>query len=160
MIAFQLHIPSCLWQQAHGCMLCNVQYLVIAQNHHDVTLFLLHPLIYRAHCNAGTKLTLPELVEYTCTDGTIVKMPLELATDYVQFGTFLLDGRHISTVNIMAHKYHYNAEQINTEILQEWLNGRGKQPVTWATLVSVLKYVELSSLGDDIEAVKCLVRPG
>ena len=40
------------------------------------------------------------------------------------------------------------------EILQEWINGRGRQPVSWATLTEVLRDVELSELASDIEAVK------
>ena len=55
----------------------------------------------------------------------------------------------------MARKHHYDAEQINIEILQEWLTGRGKQPVTWATLVEVLRDIELFALACEIEAVRC-----
>ena len=55
----------------------------------------------------------------------------------------------------MARKHHYDAEQINMEILQEWLAGRGKQPVTWATLVEILRDIELTALANEIEAVKC-----
>ena len=55
----------------------------------------------------------------------------------------------------MARKHHYDAEQINIEILQEWLTEKGKQPVTWETLVEVLHDIELSALADEVEAVKC-----
>ena len=55
----------------------------------------------------------------------------------------------------MARKHHYDAEQINIEILQEWLTGRGKQPVTWPTLVEVLRDIELFALACEIEAVRC-----
>ena len=48
-----------------------------------------------------------------------------------------------------------DADKTNTEILQAWLTGRGKQPLSWATLVEVLRDIELSSLADDIEAIKC-----
>ena len=51
----------------------------------------------------------------------------------------------------MARKHLNDAE----EILQEWLTRRGKQPVTWATLVEVLYDIELSALAREIEAVKC-----
>ena len=51
------------------------------------------------------------------------------------------------------------AEEVNTEILQEWLTGRGKQPVTWATLVEVLHDIELATLASDIETVKCPGKP-
>ena len=59
----------------------------------------------------------------------------------------------------MAHKHLNDAERINTEILQEWLTGRGKQPVTWATLVKVLCDIKLSVLASEIEAVKCPAGP-
>ena len=55
----------------------------------------------------------------------------------------------------MARKHHYDAEQINMEIIQEWLAGRGKQSVTWATLVEILRDIELTTLASEIEAVKC-----
>lgn len=109
--------------------------------------------------NTGTEPTLRELLRFTCTDGKVVSIPVEIAIKYVQFGTFLLNDRNGSRVKIMAHKHHYDAEQINTEILQEWLAGRGSQPVTWATLVEVLRDIELSALAGEIEAVKCPAGP-
>ena len=47
------------------------------------------------------------------------------------------------------------AEQINTEVLEQWITGRGKHPVTWKTLTEVLYNIELSTLAGEIEAVKC-----
>ena len=56
----------------------------------------------------------------------------------------------------MAHKHSNDAERINIEVLKQWLTGRGKQPVTWAILVEVLRDIKLSTLADDIEAIfKC-----
>ena len=103
----------------------------------------------------GTKPTLPELLKFTCTDGKVLNVPVEIETKYVKFSAFLLDDSTGSRVKIMAHKHHYDAEQINTEIIQEWLTGRGKQPVNWQTLVEVLRDIELSALANEIEAVKC-----
>ena len=112
------------------------------------------------HIHPGTnKPTLPELLKFVCTDKRLVNIPVEIATKYVQFGTFLLDDRNGSRVKIIARKHHYDAEQINIEILQEWLAGKGKQPATWATLVEVLRDIELSSLAGEIEAVKCPAGP-
>ena len=112
-------------------------------------------IISYTSCNPGTNPTLPELLKFTCPNGRVVSIPVEIATKYVQFGTFLLDDRNGSRVKIIARKHHYDAEQINIEILQEWLIGRGKQPVTWATLVEVLRDIELSTLASDIAATKC-----
>ena len=41
------------------------------------------------------------------------------------------------------------------EVLQQWITGRGKHPVTWKTLIEVLRDIELSALAGEIEAVKC-----
>ena len=117
-----------------------------------VVAFNLNPLISR---KVGTKPTLPELLKFTCADGRVVSIPVEIATKYTQFGAFLLDDQSGSRVKIMAHKHLNDAEQINTEIFREWLAGRGKKPVTWATLVEVLRGdIELTTLAGDIEAVK------
>ena len=110
-------------------------------------------------CNPGTKPTLPELLRFTCADQRVTNIPVEIATKYVRFGIFLLNDRTGSRVKIMAHKHLNDAERINTEILQEWVTGRGRQPVTWATLVKVLHYIELSTLAGEIEAVKCPAGP-
>ena len=113
------------------------------------------PVSLNTLCKLGTKPTLPDLLKFTCTDGRVINIPVEIETKYVQFGTFLLDDRNGSRVKIMARKHHYDAEQINIEILQEWLTGRGKQPVTWSTLVEVLHDIELSTLAGNISATKC-----
>ena len=85
----------------------------------------------------------------------MINIPEEIATKYVCFGTFLLNDRNGSRVKIMAHKHLNDAEQINTEILQEWLTGRGKQPVNWATLIKVLHDTKLFTLAENIVDVKC-----
>ena len=47
-----------------------------------------------------------------------------------------------------------NSEQINQEILEQWIAGKGEEPVTWGTLVEVLQDVELTELASDIADVK------
>ena len=112
-------------------------------------------LFFHTTHNPDTKPTLQDLLKFTCTDGGAINIPIEVGTKYVGFSVFLLDDLNGARVKIMAHHHLNKAEQINTEILQEWLTGRGKQPVTWATLVEVLRDIELSILAGQIEAVKC-----
>ena len=107
----------------------------------------------------GTKPTLPELIKFTCTDRRVLNIPVEIGTKYISFGALLLDDCTGARVKNMAHKCLNDAEPINTEILQQWLDERGKQPVTWAALVEVLRDIELSTLAGEIEAVKCPARP-
>ena len=82
-----------------------------------------------------------------------------VGTKYVAFGALLLDDSTGARVKNMAHKHLNDAEPINTEILQQWLNESGKQPVTWAALVEVLCDIELSVLAGEIKAVKCPASP-
>ena len=41
------------------------------------------------------------------------------------------------------------------EVLQQWITGRGKHPVTWTTLTQCLRDTELTVLAGEIEAIKC-----
>ena len=149
-VAYKLYSPQ-----------CSYNYVVYPQCFVSLNIWSLAVATYifavssNTSCNLGTKPILQELLKFTCSDGRVVSIPVEVATKYVQFGTFLLDDRNGSRVKIMAHKHLNDAERINTEILQEWLTGRGKQPVTWATLVEVLQDIELSTLAGDISTSKC-----
>ena len=41
---------------------------------------------------------------------------------------------------------------ITAEILKEWLQGKGRKPVTWQTLVNCLRDTDLNILADVIES--------
>ena len=43
---------------------------------------------------------------------------------------------------------HHQADSAATEVLQEWLKGRGHKPVNWSTLIATL---EESKLAEDIK---------
>ena len=73
-----------------------------------------------------------------------------------KFGLFLLDNDRIHAI---AYKYMDDAEQINREVLRQWIADRGKHPVTWETLTEVLRDIELVTLAREIEAVKCVNSP-
>ena len=45
----------------------------------------------------------------------------------------------------IVHEHQRDAELINLKILQKWINGIG-QPVSWDTLVQVLKDIQLHEL--------------
>ena len=47
-----------------------------------------------------------------------------------------------------------DAEKTTANVLEEWIAGKGKHPVTWKTLTEVLHDSELSVLAGEIEAVK------
>ena len=101
----------------------------------------------------GGQPTLMELVRFRGRERRI-NIPQEVSIEYHFFGILLLDDCNGSRVRNMEYKYHGDVEQINMEILREWINGRGRQPVSWVTLTEVLRDMELSELASDIEAIK------
>lgn len=84
-----------------------------------------------------------------------INIPQEIGLKYDDFGVFLLNDKTRARISSIAHKYKNDAEQINAEVLQQWITGNGKHPVTWKTLTGVLFDIELSVLAQEIEAVKC-----
>ena len=77
---------------------------------------------------------------------------LEIQNDYEKFGIQLL---HDSNGNIVAGietKKRGDPGYITVEILRLWLQGKGKKPVTWQTLVECLEDTKLHVAADYIKA--------
>ena len=94
-----------------------------------------------------------ELLKFSGLHRTF-SIPREIGSRGILFGTFLLEDETGASVMSMETKHGGDAEKLNFEILQEWLTGRGKQPVTWKTLTNTLHDSGLTVLASDIEAVK------
>ena len=62
---------------------------------------------------------------------------------YLRFGIFLLKDSNGAIVEALEMEHRGSAEQINMAIFQRWLQGRGLKPVTWSTLITVLKNIVL-----------------
>ena len=80
-----------------------------------------------------------------------INIPQEIGVKYQDFGLFLLEDENRQRVKAIAQEYMNKAEEINKEILEQWITGRGKQPVTWKTLTEVLRDIELTTLAEEIE---------
>ena len=82
-----------------------------------------------------------------------INIPEEISTNYKKFGTFLLKDDNGTIVSGIERAKMYNAEEINQAILEKWIGGKGRQPVTWDTLVKSFRDIDLAVLADDIEIV-------
>ena len=103
-----------------------------------------------------TRPTLLELVKFPTRNGTI-NIPKEIGEHYEIFGIVLLNDEHGERVEaIIEEKARANCKEINftLAILKKWLHEEGVQPVSYRTLVQVLKDSDLNSLAEQIEAVK------
>ena len=82
---------------------------------------------------------------------SFIDIAKEIATDYKLFGTQLLKDSNGSKVRIIEMK-HKDPVNIAVEILEQWLQGRGRMPVTWETLVKCLRDTNLNVLADIVES--------
>ncbi len=72
------------------------------------------------------------------------------------FGIFLLNDDIGSVVEALVLQHREDSMAINMAILRKWMEGVGRQPVTWQTLVEALRDSELNTLADDIYEVKLM----
>ena len=85
-------------------------------------------------------------------DGSKVNIVEQIGTKYETFGILLLrddNGQLVS--NIKYDNKENGVESIVTAIIREWLFGRGKLPVSWKTLIEILREMNLKILADDVE---------
>ena len=77
-----------------------------------------------------------------------------IGVDYRSIGTELLNDIHGTILPAIEKDQLGKTDAIIAEIFQRWLAGKGRQPVTWQTLVDVLRdTAKLHSLADDIVSV-------
>ena len=84
-----------------------------------------------------------------------INIPQQIGINFKKFGIILLEDESGAKIDSFAREYRDNSEQINMKVLQEWIAGQGKQPVSWDTLIEVLEDIGLGVLASDIAAVKC-----
>ena len=96
------------------------------------------------------------MVELTCFPlaDSKVNLAVEIGTNYNTFGVQLLQDRAGTQVSALEKEMGKNAQNINHQIFMLWLQGKGRQPVTWNTFVAVLQDAGLEQLAKDIADVK------
>ena len=75
-----------------------------------------------------------------------------VGTNYEMLGTLLLNDDTGAKTAAIVEEYQRNAFKINYKVLQQWIQGQGRLPVTWDTLVGVLRSINLSELASTIES--------
>lgn len=98
---------------------------------------------------------MPELLSFNTGDCHIINLPREIGCKYHIFGSLLLLEKTAAHIEDLEHQCQRNGEEINLHVLQEWLEGRGRKPTTWATLLNVLRDIEMGELAATLE--RCLL---
>ena len=100
--------------------------------------------------NRSDRPTLPQLHDFP-TESGVIKIIQRIGAKNHIFGIHLLnDGTGDVTGNIEAD-HHGNQIRITEAILKKWLEGTGKTPQSWTTLITVLRGIELNVLAKEIE---------
>ncbi len=95
---------------------------------------------------------MPELTVLHINGGERVKVIEGISTNYREFGILLLKDDTGVRLKAIVLECRENPKAIITEILVRWLAGMGKEPVSWKTLIEVLKDIDLLALASDIES--------
>ena len=82
-----------------------------------------------------------------------VNLAEKIGVNYHDFGVLLLEDNAGDLISSIVTEQRGNAYGINREVFILWLRGKGKQPVTWNTLVTVLHDIGLDKLAKDIDNV-------
>ena len=77
----------------------------------------------------------------------------KVGTDYSSFGVMLLQDSSGEKICAIEKEKRGNVADINREILRLWLQGKGKQPVTWNTLTTVLADIMRDDLAKMISSI-------
>ena len=94
--------------------------------------------------------TLPQLINFETRFGS-VNITESIGLLYKQLGPLLLQDNDGTITESIERECFYKVKEINQMILQRWIQGKGRQPVQWSTLIDVLKKIELSPLAKEID---------
>ncbi|XP_064398888.1 uncharacterized protein LOC135345391 [Halichondria panicea] len=97
----------------------------------------------------GDRPKMTQLRSFKLRTGKTIDFASNIALDYRKVGQLLLEGSN--DVDILEMSHHHETKDIADRILVDWLSAKGKLPVTWGTLIDVIKESGLSSLVYDIE---------
>ena len=97
--------------------------------------------------------TLLQLIRFSIGDKNVNIIEM-IGPHYFNFGISLLQDDTGAVMNAIVEHCREDATKINRQVLCKWLEGGGKQPVSWATLATELELCGLTELARDIRTVK------
>ena len=87
--------------------------------------------------------------------GIFIAIPQQVGTYYPSLGHNLLNDHSGAVTRQIIERCLLDGPRIVNEIFYQWRQGQGRDPVTWRTLIEVLRKIGLSDLATDIESCLC-----
>ena len=94
--------------------------------------------------------SLTDLRHFPVKNG-VEDMIAEIQNDYQYFGTVLLEDKNGNIVTGIERAKRGDPVDVTVEIVRQWLQGKGRKPVTWQTFVECLRESHLHVAAEDIE---------
>ena len=112
-----------------------------------------HPQAAQPHYTgqASSALTLPSIMALKDTRGQSINVIEKIGTSYHNFGVQLLNDHSGDIIDSIIREKRERASDINREIIRRWMQGNGKQPVSWNTFISTLNDIGLRTLVSQIQ---------
>ena len=90
--------------------------------------------------------TVQELLKFPKRNGECINVMQEISTKYRSLGAFLLEDKTGAITDGIIATEKGETKNINYAILTRWLQGMGRSPQTWRTLVTVLDEAGMRNL--------------
>ena len=84
-------------------------------------------------------------------NGRTVRVIKKVATTWEEVALSL--HFEASDVSRIERDNHQQSVQASRVVFSEWLEGRGRQPTTWGTLIKALKEAGLQTVANDLERI-------
>ena len=98
---------------------------------------------------------LKNLIVFKCDDNQRMNILEEVCCKYYDFGICLLQDSYGTKMSIIEKDHKSDTLGIVRETVRLWLNGEGV-PVSWESLVSVLRNIKLGRVADVISKTRHL----
>ena len=133
------------------CMCLTPYYAALDSSYwyHSVALSFISPIMATL-LSPDQRPSLQELLKFPRGNGH-VNILQEIGRKHTKLSAFLLNDETGTIADSITKEQMGDAEDINTAIVSRWLRGKGRQPVTWRTLIAVLQDAGLNTLADDLK---------
>ena len=109
---------------------------------------MLHYNINFIDCDEASSLPKLHQIDRIEGNGKVIKVITSTAAKWEQVATRLYLDHHI-----IEHikRDHYQTVPCCRKIFERWLDGEGRQPATWKTLIIALEEADFSELANDLQ---------
>ena len=100
---------------------------------------------------SDTEPTLAKLSLLKSADGKKIQIIKRVAPSWRNLGILLDFDSSGTQLDIFDKKHHSDPESCCQAMFQCWLNGNGRGPHTWRTLIELIKDCDMEVLADEVE---------